>query len=56
MRRALLVLVVAAAAWALRRPIRDALIRLTGTSLVTAEPLERAQVRASHPVPDREAP
>lgn len=56
MRRVLLVLVVAAAAWALRRRIRDALIRLTGTSVVTAEPLERAPVGAAHPVPDREAP
>ncbi len=51
----IVVLVFGAGAWAFRRPIRDAAVRLTGTSIVSAEPSTPSVREPSPPKKARES-
>jgi hypothetical protein len=53
MRRVLVIVIVGTALWAARRHIRDALVRITGTNVVTVEPVGGAALEGSRPAPGR---
>lgn len=56
MRFVLVLLVLTLVLWAFRRPVLAAVVRLTGTSVVSAEPVPGARTDASSPGPHRETP